>query len=156
MSVSAASVSPRPKHAPSIPSADTGRLRQQVCQRCGRNGMTPNPCPNRHKGAWLCFTSPSSAECLPCRNYFNGCCKGMAKSAFQTQIESSAEARAQYLTSLAEHEQLFDGSNGQVRNASSKICIPEWIQAVESNTTEGRMCVGVFWPKESCESTSKA
>jgi len=124
------------------------RLRRQVCTKCKRNGLSPNPCPRRHKGPYLVFTSSHSSECLPCRNYCNSCCKTTSKQDIVDQVNSSEQKQKEYNESRSQHEKLFDESPGQLRGVRDKIDIPEFINAIEESSTEGRMCVGVFWPKD--------
>ena len=133
---------------------DIEKLSKQVCARCRRTGASTNPCPRKHKGAYLAFTSASGAECLPCRNYYNGCCKGMTKQQLSQDLLDDGHHK-EYMASLAEHERLFDESAGQLRNAGGKIRMPEWIQSVEEHGVEGRQSLGIFWPKEVYEATGQ-
>ena len=79
----------------------------------------------------------------------------MTKAKLQTSIDESEDNQQSYNASVAKHEKLFDETSGQLRNASSKVEVPEYITVREERPTEGRLNLGVFWPKDIFESIEK-
>ena len=85
----------------------------QTCRRCKRTRLYDNPCPSRYPQSTLPFTSGTSSECLICRNYFNGCCKGLERGEFERSIHKATESFETYMRSLSAYEKLFDESKGR-------------------------------------------
>lgn len=121
----------------------------QSCPKCRRNSNHANPVPKRHASPRLVFTSTAArCECLPCRNYFNSCCKGVDKKQFDSEIGESDETFNEYMTSLNMWEHLFNESAGkQLRNPQHLVNTPKWILAIKETSHEDRVHLGNFWPK---------
>ena len=68
----------------------------------------------------------------------------------QSEVSSTPDKREAYPRSLNEFEELFDKTPAgrQLRQVGDKITIPEWITVVREVSTEGRVNLGVFWPRE--------
>ena len=128
----------------------------QTCTRCRRTNRHPNPVTRRNGSETLKFTTNSSAECLSCRNYFNSCCKGCNREELAKKLVESESHYQSYMTSLATFEQIFDDAGGkQLRRVTDKLKVPEFINVITEQSTEGRMNLGVFWPKDVYERIEK-
>ena len=62
-----ASVSARKRvHSPDD-TADAAKRAKYACSDCGRDGSTENPCPTKHPGLYLKFSTTCKRQ--PCENY---------------------------------------------------------------------------------------
>ena len=124
------------------------RGRVQTCERCKRTSTCPNPCPRRHKGNYLNFTSPTSALCLSCKNWMYACGKDIQVKDLLASLQT-AEGQASYDKSLHQLEEIFDASEGkQMRGVMGKIHLPEVIARVFTEGIEETVHMPVFWPED--------
>lgn len=128
-------------------SAADGRPKKlQKCNDCRRTSDDPNPCPDRHPGPTLNFTSETSGECLPCRNWWYSCGRSQNRAKFRESLKTE-EGHRDYMPSLHEHEVLFNDSAGkQLRDVAGKSVLPDVIKRVAEEAYEDTTFLGVFWP----------
>ena len=130
---------------------DVAALAEYVCSKCSRDGTFANPCPKRHKGQHLTFASKS--ECMPCRKFGNSALKGKSAKSLKEDLKDPKK-KDEYLTSLHEHEQLFDNSQGQVRDVGGKIQLPKWISGMEETKSSKKKFLYIWWPQDALDRES--
>ena len=107
--------------------ADADSRQLQTCKFCRRTSECDNPCPRRHLGQYLRFTSNHSAECLNCRNFTNSCCKHKSRAELAQGVQDDGK-HSSYMKGFNDFERIFDEAEGkQLRNIDDQIEMPEWI-----------------------------
>ena len=101
------------------PSSSSSSSKVQRCCRCKRDSNTANPCPRKHTGPCLSFTSKTSAECLSCRNWANGPGQKIEGKELVANLRDQ-HCYEQYMKSLNDFEVLFDSEPGRLSRADAQ------------------------------------
>ena len=94
------------------------------------------------------FHFVTTSDCAICQNFVNSCCKGCQRAEWKKNLDRNAAKQEEFDATIRDFEVTFESApeGTQLRKASDKVRMPQWVQVLKERPQTSTMHLGVSWP----------